>query len=179
MMKLAAVLMLLAVPGFAADDAAETADNNRLFDLLKSRMYESKGAPASAATSSENDSAAIKRRFSEGERKRTAAFDKQFGKGTFASLVKLMRDCKSTKGCDKLAAAGVLEGAYLFADLDEAAPGKVLLKSSDYQARREKILAGMKPYLEKLQPNEAMSAGDAAERIGILAPINKVVLKKP
>lgn len=185
MMKLAVVFMLAVMPGFAADDAAETPDRIRLFQFLKMRMFETRGIPASAAASSEkadpslpeNDPAAIMRRFSENERKRTAAFDKQFGKGAFAGLVKLMRNCKSTAGCDKLSAAGLMEGAYLFTALEEDAQKTPPLQPSDYQARREKILAGMKPYLEQLQPNKTMSAGDAAERLKILGPINKVVRK--
>ncbi len=179
MMKLAAVLVLLAMPCLAVDEAAERADNHRLFDLLKSRGLAASGIPASAGglvpatdpSLPENNPAVIKRRFAEGELERTAAFDKQFGKGAFASIIKLSKNCKSTSGCDLFAVGGLIEGAHLFAALDKEAATGLPPQSPEYPERRLKILAGMKPYLERLQPSKEMSAGDAAKRLKILEPI--------
>lgn len=188
MTKLSALLLLLAVPCLAAIqiDSGPTADDQRLYDLLKARFLATKGLPASAATSlaapdpslPENDPAAIKRRFAEAERERASAFDKQFGTGAFAGLVKLSNHCLSTNGCDKLATVGLIEGAYHFASLQKDVDKGLSPQSPGYRMRRDHIIAGMKPYLERLSPNKKMSADDAAERLKVLGPVAKGILSK-
>lgn len=181
MMKRAALLLLLVAPCLAAADSAAKADDHRLFDIMKLRSMAAKGIPASAATAAgspdlslpENDPAVIKRQFAEGERERAAAFDKQFSKGAFAGIVKLSRNCQSTNGCDLLAVGGLIEGSYLFVALDKDVAKGLSRQSADYKARRRKIMTDMAPYLERLQPNQALRAGDAAQRRKALDPIAK------
>lgn len=182
----AALLLLIAMPCLAAGDSAPTAEDVRLFDLLKARSLAARGLPASAAASSaapdpslpENDPAAIQRRFAEGERERASAFDKQFGEGAFAGIVNFSKHCLSTNGCDRLATVGLIEGAYHFVSLEKEVEKGLSPRSPDYAMRRGNIIAGMKPYLERLPPNKAMSADAAAERLKVLGPIAKGILSK-
>lgn len=167
MMKHAALILLLAAPGLAAD-SSPSADDIRLFNLLKTRRMIAIG-----------DSAENKSLFAKEENERGSAFDAQFGAGAYARITALGKNCKSTDACDLLAVCGLIDGAYRFADLGKDVKSGLSTGSPDYAERRSRILSGMKPYLKRLRPAQTMSVADAARRRKSLEPVEKVLSRTP
>lgn len=191
-MTLTKSLAAFALAAFAAaapaeEDYTPDPDEVRLFELLKLRGMAAEGIPESAARSAdpidrsrpENDPVEIKRRFAAREAERAAAFDRQFGKDSYARLMRFVDDCRNSSGCDKLAGGGLIEGAYKLRALEEDVAKKAVAAGSRTHRRRLKeILAAMAPYLRKLRPADAAKPEDAAARAEALEPIAQKALPR-
>jgi tetratricopeptide (TPR) repeat protein len=188
-LRIAVVLIALAgaapSPAFGEGDET-TPEEQAQFELLKKRRLERLGIPQSAAVVVPVTGAPAapvpstpQPSFEERERERAAEFNKQFGDGAYEGITGFSDRCKFADGCNKLATADLIKGAYQFVDLQKDVDKKSLAPDSDaYRSRHSDIKVGMRNTMEQFQPKAGASAGYARDFIKFSDPIVKKVFSK-
>jgi tetratricopeptide (TPR) repeat protein len=188
---LAAIVLAGATPSAASPapgDSETSAQDQARFDLLKKRFLQQQGIPASAA----GGAAAVPApgspavlnptqppSWQEQERERSTQFNAQFGAGSYEGIIGFSKRCVSADGCDKLATADVISGAYQFVDLQKDVEKKTLtVDSSAYRSRHEEIKGGMRVAMEEFRPHPGARSSYEADFIKFSDPIVKKIFSK-
>ncbi|MCM2305489.1 MAG: hypothetical protein NDJ72_12345, partial [Elusimicrobia bacterium] len=178
-------LALAAAAPCAAQGDTTTAEEQAQFDLLKKRRMErlgispaaaglvatpAVGAPAVPATG------APPRDFAAEERERATEFNKQFGEGTYEGITGFSDRCKYADGCNKLATADLIKGAYQFVALQRDVEKKVLPPDSDaYRSRHTEIKGGLRTTMEQFRPQPGGRTAYERDFIKFSDPIVKKI----
>ena len=184
---LLALLLLSATSGAAApvpDNSDTTAQDQARFELLKKRFLQQQGIPAAAAGGVVAPVPGQKPpppapSWEQQERERTLEFNKQFGPGAYEGIVGFSKRCLSADGCDKLATADVIDGAYKFVDLQKDVEKKTLTPDSGaYRSRHEEIKGGMRTAMEEFRPRPGARTSYENDFIKFSDPIVKKIFSK-
>lgn len=170
----------------AAQSEETTAEEQAQFDLLKKRRLERLGiSPAAAGTvvvPGTGSSPAVltpgtpQPSFAERERERATEFNKQFGEGAYEGITGFSDRCKSTDGCNKLATADLIKGAYLFVDLRKDVDARKVVPDSDaYRGRHAEIKNGLRTTMEQFRPQPRARSAYERDFIRFSDPIVKKI----
>ncbi|MCX5787440.1 MAG: hypothetical protein NTX64_02860, partial [Elusimicrobia bacterium] len=158
-----------------ANKPVTTADDAENFDLLMQRFRQKhaiqvpgtpppQGGPATLATAQQAEMA------------RSAEFDRQYGRGSYEGIVRLESHCYSADGCDKLATAGIINGAYKFVDLQKDVQAKTLKPDTPpYHDRHQQIKEGIRSNLDSLQPTPEASPAYRKEVVVTKPVVSKIL----
>lgn len=171
-----------AATSFGQDEASEEEELAQ-FELLKQRRLERLGIPQSAAVAAPaNGVPAVvvpstpQPSFAERERERATEFNKQFGEGAYEGITGFSDRCKSADGCNKLATANLIRGAYQFVNLQKDVEDKVIAPESDaYRGRHGEIKGGIRDTMRHFRPQAGASSGYARDFIKFSDPIVKKI----
>ncbi|MFI5346433.1 MAG: protein kinase [Elusimicrobiota bacterium] len=192
-MKSTAGLMALLLLGAASAAAAPapgdtdtTAQDQARFDLLKKRFLQQQGIPPSAAGGVVAPPPVAGQAppppapsWEQQERERSMEFNKQFGAGSYEGIIGFSKRCLSADGCDKLATADVIDGAYKFVDLQKDVEKKVVAPdSSAYRERHGEIKGGMRAAMEEFRPRPGARTAYENDFIKFSDPIVKKIFTK-
>lgn len=151
------------------------------FAALKSRWLQQQGVPASLAGGTvptvppppPGTPPKAEPTYEQAEAERRAAFDKQFGDGSYDGFVGFEKKCMPP-ACDKLATGQIFLGANDFVALQKDVDARVVAPNSDaYQHRHADIKTGMRAGLEELRPQPNGDPAVHAELIKVSEPIVK------
>jgi len=182
---LALFVMAGATPS-AAQSEETTAEEQAQFDLLKKRRMERLGiSPAAAGTVAvpgTGSSPAVltpgtpQPSFAERERERATEFNKQFGEGAYEGITGFSDRCKSADGCNKLATADLIKGAYQFVDLRKDVDARKIEPDSDaYRGRHTEIKRGLRTTMEQFRPQPRARSSYENDFIKFSDPIVKKI----
>lgn len=171
------------VAGPVPDDADTTAKQQAQFKLLMQRRLEQKAAASGGAVAPAPGTVLPGQPPSsppwKQEQERTAAFNKQFGPGSYEGIVGFSDRCLYSDGCDKLATMDLIAGAYKYVDLQKDVENKTLAPDSGaYRGRHEQIKEGMKTAMDGFRPRPGGSARYEADFIKSTDPIVTKVFTK-
>lgn len=177
-----------AVASPAPGDSETSAQDQARFDLLKKRFLQQQGiaAPATGAVAPVTPgappvpvAAEPTRSWEEQERERSTEFNAQFGAGAYEGIIGFSKRCVSADGCDKLATADVIGGAYKFVDLQKDVAKKTVAPDSDaYRSRHSEIKGGMRAALEEFRPRAGGRTSYESDFIKFSDPIVKKIFTK-
>ncbi|MBI2387962.1 MAG: protein kinase [Elusimicrobia bacterium] len=180
-------LMAIALAGAtpsAGQDETTTAEEQAQFDLLMKRRRERLGIPPAAAGivvtpvpgSPVPATSAPQPSFAERERERATEFNKQFGDGAYEGITGFSDRCKYADGCNKLATADLIKGAYQFVDLQKDVEKKTLAPDSDdYRSRHSEIKSGLRTTMEGFRPRPGGRSAYERDFIKFSDPIVKKI----
>lgn len=180
-----ALFVLAGATPSAAQSEETTAEEQAQFDLLKKRRLERLGiSPAAAGTvvAPTTGSPAVltpgmpQPSFAERERERATEFNKQFGDGAYEGITGFSDRCKSADGCNKLATADLIKGAYQFVDLRKDVDAKKVAPDSDaYRGRHTEIKRGLRTSMEQFRPQPRARSSYENDFIKFSDPIVKKI----
>lgn len=169
----------------APDEEATSAEEQAQFDFMKKRRLERLGISASAAglvpvpapgSPAVLAPAAPQPSFEDRERERATEFNKQFGDGAYEGITGFSDRCKSADGCNKLATAYLIKGAYQFVDLRKDVDDKKLAPDSDaYRGRHSEIKGGLRVTMEQFRPRPGARSSYERDFIKFSDPIVKKI----
>ncbi len=191
LLPLVLAFLALSGPAFASPapgDSETSAQDQARFDLLKKRFLQQQGipAPATGAVAPVTPGASPipvtvepTRSWEEQERERSTEFNAQFGQGAYEGIIGFSKRCVSADGCDKLATADLIGGAYKFVDLQKDVVKKTVTPDSDaYRSRHADIKGGMRAALEEFRPRAGGRTSYESDFIKFSDPIVKKIFSK-
>lgn len=187
--RLAVIALAVAAPAAAqpaSDEEVTSAEEQAQFELLKQRRLERLGISPSAAGVVPAPVAGVpvtpsrpQLSWEERERERAAQFNAQFGEGAYEGLVGFSDRCKSSDGCNKLATADLIRGAYRFVNLQKDVEDSVIAPDSGaYRGRHQEIKGGIRAAMEQFRPQAGARSAYEAEFIKFSDPIVKKIFSK-
>ena len=170
------IVLAAATPSAASPAPGEevtTAEEQAQFDLLKKRRMERLGiAPSAAGIAVPPGPVKAEPSFAEKERERATEFNKQFVPGAYEGMIGFSDRCKSADGCNKLATANLIKGAYEYVDMKKEIEAKTLVPDSEaYRNRHAQIKSGMKVTMEQFRPQPGGRSAYENDFIKISNPI--------
>jgi tetratricopeptide (TPR) repeat protein len=182
------LVLALAIPSSGAppDDSTPSAQDQARFNLLKQRFLEKQGLPAAAAVSAVvpptvplppgQVARPPQPSWGDQERQRSIEFNKEFGDGSYEGIVGFSRRCLSADGCDKLATADVIDGAYKFVGLEKDVESRTLTRESAvYKSRDEQIKTGLRGAMNEFHALPGANPSYENELIKVSDPILKKI----
>lgn len=185
--RLAVFAFALATPAAGQPETEETsAEEQAQFELLKQRRLERLGISPSAAglvpapvAGSPVVPPVRQPSWEERERERATQFNAQFGEGAYEGIIGFSDRCKSSDGCNKLATADLIRGAYRFVNLQKDVEENVIAPDSDaYRGRHQEIKGGIRAAMEEFRPQAGARSAYEAEFIKFSDPIVKKIFTK-